>query len=75
MIFVDTGAWIALLNRNDQHHQEAATVYKSLRQQRIRLLTINYVIDETITRLRYDISHSVAVMFLERIELFVETKA
>ena len=32
MIFVNTGAWIALLNRNDQHHQEAATVYKNLQQ-------------------------------------------
>lgn len=73
MIFVDTGAWIALLNRRDQHHQEAATVYRSLQQQRSRLLTTDYVLDETITRLRYDTTHALAVIFLGRIELLVET--
>lgn len=73
MIFVDTGAWIALLNRSDQHHREAATVYRSLQQQRSQLLTTDYVLDETITRLRYDTTHALAVMFLERIELLVET--
>ena len=71
MIFVDTGAWIAILNRRDQHHQEAVTIFNKLRQQQMRLLTTDYVIDETVTRLRYDTNHSLAVMFLNRIELFV----
>ena len=26
MIFVDTGAWIALLNQRDQHHHDAVAV-------------------------------------------------
>lgn len=39
----------------------------------MRLLTTDYVIDETGTRLRYETNHSIAVMFLERIELLVET--
>jgi predicted nucleic acid-binding protein len=73
MIFVDTGAWIAILNRRDQHHQEAATIYNKLQQQQVRLLTTDYIIDETITRLRYDTNHSLAVMFLDRIEFLVET--
>ena len=73
MIFVDTGGWIAILNRRDQHHQEAVTIFNKLQQQQMRLLTTDYVIDETVTRLRYDTNHSLAVMFLNRIELFVET--
>ncbi len=73
MIFVDTGAWIAILNRRDQHYQEAATIYNDLQQEQARLLTTDYVIDETITRLRYDTNHSLAVMFLDRIEFLVET--
>lgn len=73
MIFVDTGAWIAILNRRDQHHQEAATIYRNLQQQQIPLLTTDYVLDETITRLRYDATHSLAAMFLDRIELLMET--
>ena len=73
MIFVDTGAWIAILNPNDQYHREAVAIYRHFQQQKTRFLTTDYVIDETDTRLRYDTNHSIAVMFLERIELLVET--
>ena len=73
MIFVDTGAWIALLNRRDQHHEDAVVVFNDLRQQQIRLLTTDYIIDETVTRLRYDTNHSLAVEFLERFERLIET--
>ena len=65
MIFVDTGAWIAIYKRNDLHHREAMAIYNNLRDQETQLLTTDYVIDETVTRLRYDTNHSVAVAFLE----------
>ena len=65
MIFVDTGAWIAILNPNDQYHCEAIAIYNNLRDQETQLLTTDYVIDEAVTRLRYDTNHSVAVAFLE----------
>ena len=29
MIFVDTGAWIAIYKRNDRHHREAMAIYNS----------------------------------------------
>lgn len=32
MIFVDTGAWIAILNPNDQYHREAVAVYRPFQQ-------------------------------------------
>ncbi|MYC76370.1 type II toxin-antitoxin system VapC family toxin [Candidatus Poribacteria bacterium] len=73
MIFVDTGAWIAMLNPNDQYHREAVAIYRPFRQQKTQFLTTDYVIDETVTRLRYDTNHSIAVIFLERIERLVET--
>lgn len=57
MIFVDTGAWIALTDRSDRHHAEAVAIYKSLRQGRERFVTTDYVIDETVTRLRHDTTH------------------
>ena len=68
MIFVDSGAWIALSNQRDQNHTDAVTIYADLKRQRARFLTTDYVLDETITRLRYDVSHSVAVQFLDFIE-------
>ena len=68
MIFVDSGAWIALSNQRDQNYTDAVTIYADLKRQRARFLTTDYVLDETITRLRYDVSHSVAVQFLDFIE-------
>ncbi|MYC95084.1 MAG: type II toxin-antitoxin system VapC family toxin [Caldilineaceae bacterium SB0661_bin_32] len=68
MTFVDSGAWIALYNRRDQHHGDAIGTFRILEQQRTRLLTTDYVLDETITRLRYDVSHLAAVAFLDYIQ-------
>ncbi len=73
MIFVDTGAWIAILNPNDQYHHEAIAIYRNFQQQKTRFLTTDYIIDETVTRLGYDANHSIAVMFLNRIEQLVAT--
>lgn len=66
MIFVDSGAWIAFLNRRDQHHDDAVGIYNDLVQQDTQLLTTDYVIAETVNRLRYN--HLVAVQFLDLIE-------
>ena len=68
MTFVDTGAWIALFNARDQYHEEARAIYYALQQQRERLYTTDYVIDETVTRLRYDVNHSAAIKFLDAVE-------
>ena len=68
MIFVDTGAWIALLNQRDQYHDDAVVIYNGLKQQKARLLTTDYVIDETVTWLKYRSSHQVAVRFLDLVE-------
>lgn len=68
MIFVDTGAWIALTDRKDQKYGKAVAIFNRLRQQKERLLTTDYIVDETVTRLRYDLNHSVGVKFLELVE-------
>ncbi len=67
MIFVDTGAWIALSEESDQYHHEAVASYAKLKRRKARFLTTDYVIDEAVTRLRYDASFSVAVQFLDLI--------
>lgn len=68
MIFVDTGAWIALSDRKDQKYDEAVAIFTRLKQQKERLLTTDYVVDETVTRLRYDLNHSAGIKFLELVE-------
>ena len=47
------------------NERESMAIYNSLRDRETQLLTTDYVIDETVTRLRYDTNHSVAVAFLE----------
>lgn len=69
MIFVDTGAWIALIDTSDQYHHKATRIYTSLKKQRARFLTTGYVVDETITRVRYDASHHLALQCLDLLTL------
>ena len=45
-LFVDTGAWVALTERNDFHHAAAQAVAARLRQQKTRLITTNFVVAE-----------------------------
>lgn len=73
MIFVDSGAWIALSDRSDPLHEDAVAILNDLRQQNLQLLTTDYVIDETVTRLRYDSSHLVAIEFFDFIESTKDT--
>lgn len=47
IVLVDTSAWIALLTRNDQHHPAASAIQARLRQERVKLLTSDYIVDET----------------------------
>ena len=68
MIFVDSGAWIALSHPKDQYHSDAVAIYNDLVHQDVQFLTTDYVIDETVTRLRYDFNHSGAVKFFDFIE-------
>jgi len=59
-IFVDTGAWIALADVNDQHHNSAKNLYVLIQKKNIKLLTTDYIFDETVTWLHYKIGHDVA---------------
>ena len=68
MIFVDSGAWIALFNQRDQHHIDARVIYGELGQQQTKILTTDYVIEESVTRLRCDAGFPAADSFLETIE-------
>lgn len=65
-IFIDTGAWIALLSTNDQHHDAAVNFYKSLKHT-IRRTTSNFIIAETYTWLRYKAGFKHAATFLSTI--------
>ena len=56
-LFVDTSAWFAFVNRRDPDH---AAVKRVLRGREGRLVTSNYVFDETVTLCRQRLGHSIA---------------
>jgi predicted nucleic acid-binding protein len=62
-LFVDTSAWLALNDKNDQHHSEAVSRSAAIRKQKIALITSEYIVDESITIIRYRVSHRAAVVF------------
>lgn len=66
-LFVDTAAWLALNDKTDQHHREALAKALEIKEQRIELVTSEYILDEAITLIRYRISHHAAVIFGESI--------
>lgn len=65
-LFFDTSAFIALQDRSDGAHEAARRVYESLTFAD-RLFTSNYVVDETITRLRYTIGLPAALAFADAV--------
>jgi len=67
-VLVDTGAWIALMNRRDPLHGASSEHFGRLRSAGSRLLSTNYITDETATRLRYDAGLPAALLFRESIE-------
>ena len=61
--FVDTSAWLALNDKNDQYHNKAAAKSIEIKKHKIELITSEYIIDESITLIRYRVSHRAAVIF------------
>jgi len=64
MIFVDTSAFLALVNEKDNNHVAAKQFLEDIKNGKIRvkkIITSDYIIDETITRIRYSVGHKEAV--------------
>ncbi len=59
MIFIDSGAWFALLVKNDSNHQAAEKWFDANNE---RLITSDYILDESLTLLRIRGLHQQASM-------------
>lgn len=64
-IFVDAGAWVAVVSNGDQHHAAAAAEYRRLVAASLPLVTTNLVVAEAHALIRRDGGHARAMRFLE----------
>jgi len=68
MIFIDTGAWIALGDVNDKNHVMAVKFREKLKREKERFITTSYILDETYTFLLINIGYEKALYFHSRIQ-------
>lgn len=67
-VFADTSFFFALAAKRDHAHGQAKTVYSRLSRSGRRVVTTDYVIDETLTLVKMRTEAQVALALLERIE-------
>ena len=64
-LFVDTGAWYALVDRKDPDHGSARRFFE---RNKVPLVTTNFIFDETVTLLRKRLGWTVAHDFGRRLK-------
>jgi hypothetical protein len=67
LVFVDTGAWVALADEDDEHHEDAVSIYPLLLKTSAKLLTSNLVIAESYILIVRSLGHDAAIAFLDKI--------
>ncbi len=68
-IFVDTWAWLALANGDDNYHLAAKECLNQIELNNNKLVTSDYVLDEVITSLFSKTSYESSVRFIETVLL------
>lgn len=72
LLFVDTGAWVALNNSSDQFHSIAKSANEKFLDEDYFYITSDYVLDETYTFLLYNVGHHRAIQFGKEIKTLSE---
>ena len=67
-VFIDTGAFYALIDRDDPYHVVAYKEWSQILTHSTQLIITNYIISETYTLLRYRLGGKIACEFLDAIE-------
>lgn len=73
-VFVDTAAWLALVNTRDALHAPAQQVMDELRQKRVRFTTSEFVLIEVANALSAPPFRSHAVVLIEGLRLLPDVE-
>jgi predicted nucleic acid-binding protein len=52
LVFVDTSAWVGYFAARDQHHSDAVAAFNRMGEEGREFVTTDYVLAETVTRIR-----------------------
>lgn len=63
-VFIDAGGWLSVVMPSDRYHQLGREHFQFLIAQQALLVTTDFVLQEVITRLRYDVGHRTASEFI-----------
>jgi len=61
---VDSGGWLSVVIESDRYHELGKAYFQSMIDLGALALTTDFVLDEVLTRLRYDVGHGKAAEFL-----------
>ena len=73
VVFIDSTAWLAIIDEKNINYTVAREFYEKLLDQNSRLVTNSYVIDETLSSLKMNFGNEFAQKFLEIIDESVLT--
>ena len=72
LLFVDTWGWCASANQREREHQQVQEIMETLLETNRRLLTTNFVLDETYTLVRFRVYHQAAIDLHEKVGRLAE---
>src|SRR5262249_19980083 len=73
-VYVDTGGWVAYFDQSDRFHALVVSYLQAtLLQATDRLVTSDYVLDETVSYLRYHVSHATALTAFRTLSALAQT--
>ena len=70
-MFIDTGAWDAIADRGDKHHEDALRFRDEIAG-KYTLVTTNYILDELHTLLLLNIGYPETVVFKGELDILIE---
>ena len=66
-IFLDTAYFKALIDKKDEFHKQAVKKWKSIAQKDVKLITTNFVLDETFTLVKVKCGLNAVIEFRNRL--------
>lgn len=73
MIFVDTSAWVAIEDKKDINHLKALQYKMQLLESQRRLITTNYILDETFTLMLLDLGYTRTINFKQKLDYLINS--